>query len=193
LIKTNNDTGTHTAALFTDNALDKNDFETLSTNKIKNEYHTPNSNDNTPKRNWQQIKDNLQNHKAEDFETVKSSENKTSYSPKILFSEGQKLYEYMINNPTNYRINAEGKLIRTNGLPIKTSNIDDVIYHFFNQSVGNVTPPGYNSLKITLRNDKYAQDLFKQYNSKAQKNKRSRTFFNSNKSPQQFHINQWIQ
>jgi len=69
-------------------------------------------------------------------------------------------------NGNKFAIDAEGHLIRRNGVPVKNSNINNVIHHFFNEAPGMVSPPGYAQVRASLMTDQYALDLKRGYNKK---------------------------
>jgi hypothetical protein len=80
------------------------------------------------------------------------------------FPEARQLNNYMRANGNKFAVDAEGRLIRRNGVPVKNSNINNVIHHFFNEAPGMISPPGYAQVRASLMTDQYALDLKRGYN-----------------------------
>ena len=91
------------------------------------------------------------------------------YHPAIVdtFPEGKELYNHIINNPDRYPINDRGKVIANNGQVVKSSDIGEIVYHFFHaDSPGEVTPIGYSKYKTKLAADPVARELYSQFKQK---------------------------
>ena len=85
---------------------------------------------------------------SEVFNTPQAERSMIRYPDQLDFIEGENLYDHFLNNPLKYPIGNDGKLLRNSGKPYKSSDIGEIIYHYFHRGKpGQSSPVGYPALR----------------------------------------------
>jgi hypothetical protein len=75
-----------------------------------------------------------------------------------LQSSVDKFLDYLMNAPEKFGISQGGKVLRGD-IPIKTSDIGEIVYHLFNKGPGTASPPGFKYFAPKISKDPFFKRL----------------------------------